>query len=223
VGFEEDVELLGALVEPQRRRIYDELLKAPEPRTLSDLAAELDLGRTLTAFHINKLVTAGLIEVLPAQSGDGRRGRPSQRYRISRREIEASVPPRRYDLVASVLLDAARTQQPGESVLDASRRTGRARGAELARAEPARRGAPLRRVERLLARLGYAPARTEGTLVLRNCPFDKLAESDRDIVCGINHALAEGYVAGSDASDALDATLRPCPDNCCVVISTKPA
>src|SRR4051794_23154937 len=28
VGFEEDVELLGVLVEPQRRRIYDELAQA---------------------------------------------------------------------------------------------------------------------------------------------------------------------------------------------------
>src|SRR6478672_10797267 len=112
VGFEEDVELLGVLVEPQRRRIYDELVQAAEPQTLSDLAARLDLGRTLMAFHINKLVSAGLVEVLPAQAREGRRGRPSQRYRASRREIEASVPPRRYDIVASVLLDAARTQQP---------------------------------------------------------------------------------------------------------------
>jgi predicted ArsR family transcriptional regulator len=166
-------------------------------------------------------VAAGLVDVLAAQPGDGRRGRPSQRYRVSRRQIEASVPPRRYDIVASVLLDAVRTQQPGETVLDAGRRNGRRRGAELAREEPTRRGTPLRRLERLLSRLGYAPARTDGTLVLRNCPFDKLRDADRDMVCGINHALAEGYVEGSDAGDALDAALRPCPDNCCVVISTR--
>jgi len=220
VGFEEDVELLGVLVEPQRRRMYDELLHATEPQTLTALAETLGLGRTLASFHINKLVTAGLVDVVPAQPG-GRRGRPSQRYEVSRRSIEASVPPRRYDLVASVLLEAARTQQPGETATEAGRRAGRRRGAQLAREEPARRGTPLRRLERVLARLGYAPARTEGTLVLRNCPFDRLRETDRDLVCGINHALAEGYVEGAEASDALDATLRPCPDNCCVVISSR--
>ena len=218
--FEEDVELLGVLAEPQRRRMYDELLHAPEPQTLSELAESLGLGRTLASFHVNKLVSAGLVDVVPAQPG-GRRGRPSQRYAVSRREIEATVPPRRYDLVASVLLEAARTQQPGETPADAGRRVGRRRGAQLAREEPSRRGAPLRRLERLLGRLGYAPARSDSTLILRNCPFDRLRETDRDLVCGINHALAEGYVEGADASDALDATLRPCPDNCCVVISSR--
>ena len=221
MGFEEDVELLGVLVEPQRRRIYDELAQATEPQTLADVAGALDLGRTLTTFHMNKLVAAGLVDVVPAQPGDGRRGRPSQRYRVSRREIEASVPPRRYDIVASVLLEAARTQQDGETVAAAGRRAGRRRGAELAREEPVRRGAPLRRLERLLGRLGYAPARSDSTLVLRNCPFDKLRDTDRDLVCGINHALVEGYVEGSDAVGELDATLRPCPDNCCVVISSR--
>jgi predicted ArsR family transcriptional regulator len=80
----------------------------------------------------------------------------------------------------------------------------------------------MRVMERLLGRLGYAPTREDGALVLRNCPFDKLRDSNRELVCGINHALAQGYVDGIEAADDLTALLRPCPDNCCVVVTPRP-
>jgi predicted ArsR family transcriptional regulator len=222
VGLEQDVELLGVLVEPQRRRIYEELARAAEPLTLSELAKALELGRTLMSFHLGKLVDAGFVEVLPAQSSAGRRGRPSQRYRVSAREVMASVPARHYDVVARVLLEAATDRHEGESVEAAARRVARAQGADEARAERSRRGVPMRVLERLLARLGYSPAREDGALVLRNCPFDKLRDTNRELVCGINHALAEGYVDGIGAADDLTAVLRPCPDNCCVVVRPRP-
>jgi predicted ArsR family transcriptional regulator len=185
------VELLGVLVEPQRRRIYDELARAAEPLTLGELATRLDLGRTLMAFHLGKLVDAGFVEVLPAQASAGRRGRPSQRYRVSDREVMASVPARHYDVVARVLLRATADRGRGEDVEAAARRVARAQAADEARAVGGRRGAPLRVMERLLGRLGYSPAREDGALVLRNCPFDKLRDTHRELVCSINHALAE--------------------------------
>jgi predicted ArsR family transcriptional regulator len=222
VGLEQDVELLGVLVEPQRRRIYEELARAGEPITLSQLAGSLGLGRTLMSFHLGKLVEAGFVEVLAAQGSTGQRGRPSQRYRVSDREVVASVPARHYDVVARVLLESVADRRDGESAEAAARRVARAHGADEGRRARPRRGAPMRVMERLLARLGYAPARDGAALVLRNCPFDKLRDSNRELVCGINHALAEGYVAGIDASADLAATLRPCPDNCCVVVSPRP-
>ena len=222
MGLERDVELLGLLVEPQRRRVYEELLAARSARTMSELAESLDLGRTLTSFHLTKLVDAGLVEVVAAQAGEGRRGRPSQRYRVATREVSASVPPRHYDVVASVLLEAAGDQQPGEPLADAARRAAHRLGAGLAReGAGSRRTAALRRTERLLGRLGYAPVRENGRLVLRNCPFDKLREANLPLVCGINHALAEGYLDGLEAADELSADLRPCPDSCCVVVGPR--
>ena len=222
MGLEQDVELLGVLVEPQRRRIYEELARGAEPQTLGELASALELGRTLMSFHLGKLVDAGFVAVLPAQTSAGQRGRPSQRYRVSDREVMASVPARHYDVVARVLLEAVAGRRSGETVEAAARRVARAQGAEQARVGQPRRGAPLRVMERLLGRLGYSPAREDGALVLRNCPFDGLRDTNRELVCGINHALAEGYVDGLDAEDDLTATLRPCPDNCCVVVSPRP-
>jgi predicted ArsR family transcriptional regulator len=134
------------------------------------------------------------------------------------------VPARRYDLVAEVLLAAASAQKQGEPFEAAARRAARARGAQLAEeAKPDRRSGPRRRLEALLGALGYTPAREGREVVLRNCPFDRLRETDLNLVCGINHALAQGYVDGSGAADAFTAELRPCPDNCCVVLAPRPA
>ena len=30
--------------------------------------------------------------------------------------------------------------------------------------------------------------------MLRNCPFDKLRDTDRELVCDINHALAQSHL-----------------------------
>jgi predicted ArsR family transcriptional regulator len=222
VGLEQDVELLGVLVEPQRRRVYEELLASSTPQTLSELSEVLGVGRTLTSFHLGKLVEAGFVEVLAPEPGSGRRGRPSQRYRVSDREVSASIPARRYDVVADVLLEAAHDQQQGEPIEAAARRAAVRRGVELATEEPPqRRAGVLKRAEHLLSRLGYSPARVDGDVVLRNCPFDKLRDTNCELVCAINHALAEGYLAGLGAAGELTASLRPCPDNCCVVVSPR--
>lgn len=218
MGLEQDVAALSVLVEPQRRRLYDVLAGAANPRTLSELCDELGLGRTLAAFHVDKLVEAGLVESIAPEPAPGQAGRPSRRLRLTGRELTASVPPRRYDLVAEVLLAAATEQRPGEKLAAAAHRSARARGAALAdELKPARRAGSRRRLDLLLTKLGYAPARNGDSVVLRNCPFDRLRATDQNLLCGINHALAQGYLDGVGASD-LTAELRPGADNCCVVI-----
>ncbi|MCA1719809.1 MAG: helix-turn-helix domain-containing protein [Actinobacteria bacterium] len=220
MALEQDVAALSVLVEPQRRRLYEALAATTTPRTLGEVAAELGIGRTLAAFHLNKLTEAGLVEAVAAAPVAGRRGRPSRTFRLTAHEVSAAVPARRYDLVAEVLLAAASEQQPGEPLEAAARRTARARGVALAQdVKPDRRSGPRRRVELVLASLGYRPAREGPTLVLRNCPFSRLRDTDVGLVCGINHGLAEGYVEGVGAAGELTAELRPCGDNCCVVVT----
>ena len=71
----------------------------------------------------------------------------------------------------------------------------------------------------LLDELGYAPRAEDGQLLLRNCPFDRLRDSNCELVCSINHALAEGYLTGLAVDETMTAVLRPCADNCCVVVT----
>jgi len=67
---------------------------------------------------------------------------------------------------------------------------------------------------------GYEPwQECDGTIRLRNCPFHQLADSHREVVCGMNLALIEGLVAGLATSD-LRPSLEPRPGCCCVAIGT---
>ena len=67
---------------------------------------------------------------------------------------------------------------------------------------------------------GFEPwTDSDGAVGLRNCPFHRLAEQHRDIVCGMNLALVEGLVAGLGAGGMRPA-LEPRPGQCCVVILT---
>jgi predicted ArsR family transcriptional regulator len=222
----DDVEAMAVVAEPQRRRILDHLHELHRPASLTEIADDLGLGRTLVAFHLGKLVDAGLAEVLAAVAEEGRRGRPSQRYRASDRELSVSVPERHYELVAEVLLAAAAEKRDDESTAQAARRVGRARGVATGeRHRPSRSPRTSRSrwstVQGLLRRLGYAPATRGHEVVLRNCPFDRLRDTNCALVCGINHALTEGYLEGLGLDDTLSAELRPCEDACCVVVTAS--
>jgi predicted ArsR family transcriptional regulator len=72
----------------------------------------------------------------------------------------------------------------------------------------------------VLARHGYEPEigrRTE--IVLANCQFHRLAEEQRDLVCGMNLDFLQGLLEGIEPTDRLTARLDPVPGYCCVRIT----
>ena len=218
-----DLAALAALTDGQRRRVFEQI-QADGECTVTAIATALSIGRTLVTFHLAKLVEADLVEVVPAQKRLGVRGRPSQSYRLTGREVTASVPDRRYDLLAGVLLAGVAEHHPGESAQDSADRVAHRRGKELAQQLTESRAARsvaarLGRLETLLTSLGYVPRRQDKTITLRNCPFDKFRPENTPQVCQVNLALAQGYVDGLDLSDRVSVQLRPCPDNCCVVFT----
>jgi predicted ArsR family transcriptional regulator len=72
-------------------------------------------------------------------------------------------------------------------------------------------------VEDALTRQGYEPCRGGGIIRLRNCPFHRLAERHREVVCGMNLTLIEGLVEGLGADD-VHPVLDPRPGYCCVAL-----
>jgi predicted ArsR family transcriptional regulator len=73
-------------------------------------------------------------------------------------------------------------------------------------------------VEQLASR-GYEP-RCEGAgIELDNCPFRALAESHRDLVCGMNYELISGILETAGVPDVA-AVLEPAPGRCCVRLRT---
>jgi predicted ArsR family transcriptional regulator len=211
---------VGALAEPARRALYEHVLGQPSPVSREQAAEAVGMAVHSAKFHLDKLVTAGLLEVeyrrLTGRTGPGA-GRPAKLYRRSAREVALSVPPRRYDLAGEVLAEAVdRAVREAVPVADAVRHVAREVGRELA-AEPdgEDRADDLTRTSRVLARHGYEPRLVRRELCLANCPFDRLASDHTELVCGLNLALVDGVLEGL-AVQALTARLVPEQGWCCV-------
>ena len=220
---------VAALDQPLRRALY-RLLGERDGWTTRDEACEaLGIPRSVAAFHLDKLAAAGVVEVdferTTGRTGPGA-GRPSKLYRRATDEVTASVPDRRYDLAGSLLATAiAESERTGAPIADCLSATARAAGKVIGEesAEAAGRLATTdaRRTAVLdvLARHGYEPSLGQrGEIALVNCPFHRLAEEHRSLVCGMNLDFLGGLLEGIGPSERLDARLEPEPGYCCVRI-----
>ena len=103
---EAQISAVAALDEPTRRRLYDYVVRQPEPVSRDDAAAALELPRTTAAFHLDRLVDEGLLDVvfqrLTGRTGPGA-GRPTKLYQRSDQHVTVSLPQRRYDLAGRLL------------------------------------------------------------------------------------------------------------------------
>ena len=210
----EALDALGVLTDPLRRAAYRAVVGAPSPPVGRDeVAAELGVGRTLAAFHLDKLVDAGLLEVSHARrsgrSGPGA-GRPAKLYRRSAAEHAISVPPRDYESAGALLAEALDRVGADATLYQVARERGLVMGA----------GAkPRADLVRALKAHGYEPVREGARLRLRNCPFHALATSHPPLVCGMNLALLAGLVEGAGLT-RWRPVLEPTPGGCCVSFST---
>lgn len=224
-SFGDRVRGVAALDHPVTQSVYR--LLAEQGELSRDGAAEaLDLARSVAAFHLDKLVDAGLADVrferLTGRSGPGA-GRTAKVYRRSETEIGVSLPERRYDLAGDLLAQAVeRSSHDGVPVTRALRRAASEAGrriGEAARAAAGRRSGRAKRRDTVvgaLERHGYEPHLRGSEVVLSNCPFHALAEQHRDLVCGMNLELLSGVIEGADGADVLEARLAPQPGYCCV-------
>jgi predicted ArsR family transcriptional regulator len=202
---------LSNLVDPVRRQLYEYVISRSEPVTREEAAGAASIGRTLAAYHLDKLAESGLIEAgyaRPEGRGGPGAGRPAKHYERADRELSVSVPARSYLLMASVLAEAVSADTT------AAVRTAAARAAR----QFGRASAHGSDLETALRGCGYEPARIkDGDIVLRNCPFHQLAKSHVDLVCSLNRELIDGLLEGAD-QDKGEALLDPQDGRCCVVI-----
>jgi predicted ArsR family transcriptional regulator len=215
------VSAVAALAEPTRRRLYEHVVGQSGPVSRDEAAAATDVPRATVAFHLDKLVDEGLLDVVferrTGRSGPGA-GRPSKLYRRAECDVAVSLPERRYDLVGGLLAGAVEeAQASGESPRDALARRAFDRGRELGRAARAADddGAGQEAVLRVLEEQGFEPRPDDAAVTLANCPFHALAAEHTELVCGMNLQLLDGVLEGAGAAD-LTASLQPSPGRCCV-------
>ena len=224
----DSVASVAALDQPLRRQLFRMLGATEGWMSRDEAAAALDIPRSVAAFHLDKLADAGVVEVrferTGGRSGPGA-GRPSKLYRLTGEELSASIPPREYDLAGAVLADAvAASAGTGAPVADCLRAAARAAGNRLA-AEARDHAAdatddPRQHLVDVLSRHGYEPdvADTDD-IALSNCPFHRLAEQHRELVCGMNLDLIAGLLDDIDPQHELEARLDRRDGNCCVRVA----
>lgn len=208
----ERVAALSALDDPTRMALRDYIAHAGGPVSRDQAAAALKLPRSTAAFHLDKLVDAGLLEAtfrrLTGRTGPGS-GRPAKLYQTCTAEVTVTVPERQYDLAARLLAEA----------IEESGRTGETPQATLPRvASAAGRsiGESAGTLRRALEDNGFEPRDTpDGSIVLGNCPFHRLAQQHTELVCSLNMELLRGVAVGcGDCQHRL--VSDPGPGRCCV-------
>jgi predicted ArsR family transcriptional regulator len=225
---ERDAIAVAALLsEPVRRALYEFVAGQAESVDRDEAAAAMAIGRPLAAFHLDRLVTAGVLEVeyrrRNGRTGPGA-GRPAKFYRRARGlTVELSLPARRYRLAAEILADGL-DRQPDDPTRDEVRAAARERGSALGATRPRGSGRfPQRRSRRavrsdlvaVLADEGFEPIDDGHEIRLRNCPFDLLTAEHRELTCSMNLALLEGLAAAVGDS-GLEAVARQAEGSCCV-------
>jgi predicted ArsR family transcriptional regulator len=210
------IDRVAALAEPIRRRLYEFVARRGEPVDRDEAATAVEIGRPLAAFHLDRLVSAGLLDVVfrrrSGRTGPGA-GRPAKFYvRPADQEVSVQLPARSYDLASDLFATGIEDDPSARAaVVVAARR----RGASIAEASVQPDDAPPE-LTTLLEQLGYEPfVDDDDAIRLRNCPFHELAATHRELTCAMNFALLDG------ASGAIDATgyraqPQPRDGRCCV-------
>ncbi len=215
---------LAALGDPTRRRLYAYVVSRRSGVGRDEAARAAGISRMLAAFHLDKLVAAGLLAAeyrrLTGRRGPGA-GRPSKIYRRSPRQFAVMLPARRYLDAAHLFATAVEAAGPrGTRALHrAAVAFGREMGVAargLAGPKPAHERL-LEAAEQVLRAYGFEPARSNGSLLLYNCPFDALTQGHRETVCHMNREMLTGFVEGLKLK-GVTAQLRPHDQRCCVLL-----
>ncbi len=224
----DEIAAVALLDEPVRRALYQHVARQPGDVSRDGAARALRISRVLAAFHLDRLVKAGLL-VASYRRVSGRRGpgagRPSKFYRGSQRAVAVSLPDRRYELIAQLFaqsLEDPRSVPAREALYQGAR----AFGAQIGHEKRPQTGKHPSRKRMLavaageLEALGYEPYQDHDVVRLRNCPFHQLARSHESLVCGANLSMLEGLLHGLEAR-SLRADLQPEAGRCCVAIASE--
>jgi predicted ArsR family transcriptional regulator len=210
-------ELSAVLADDTRYRIYRWIAQRPATYvTVADVAEEFGLHPNVARMHLAKLEQAGFLATSFRRAAGG--GRPAKLYRLSDRVVTFGFPPRRYELLSRLALDALAAGGTRDDALRVCREAGAAEGRRVLAGDPEPprdRAAVGALVTRIAEEQGLLPEVRwqDGLLsvVVNNCSFRELSGADPDLVCAMHRAFLEGILHVATAGLG---RLQIAPDDC---------
>ena len=198
--MDRDHELSAVLADDTRYGIYRTIAEHPgHDVTVADIAERFGLHPNVARMHLAKLEQAGFLATGFRRSTGG--GRPAKLYRLSDMVVTFGFPPRRYELLSRLALDALAAGGSRDDALRVCREAGAAEGRRVLAHEarpPADPAVAAALVARVAEEQGLLPtvAWTDEALevVVNNCTFRELSGGDPDLVCAMHRAFLEGVL-----------------------------
>ena len=213
----------NAFGDPTRREIYLFVRSSPEGVKAAEVAEQFDLHPNVARHHLEKLAGGGYLDVDLARHESA--GRPSKRYRASADDSRLAFPPRRDDLLAT-LLARALERLPKDEARIIAEEVGYEYGRAIAqRMEPTEghrsvKAAVASVADALTAHGFAAHAEARGnmlTLVSEQCPFGDAAKRWPHVLCAVDTGMVKGMLEGLyGETDPRITESRPDGDEHCV-------
>ena len=193
-------ELSAVLADDTRYHIYRWIAEKPGTDvTVADIAAEFGLHPNVARMHLAKLEQAGFLATGFRRAAGG--GRPAKLYRLSDLVVTFGFPPRRYELLSKLALDALAAGGTRDDALRVCHEAGAAEGRRALAGDavpPRDHAAVAALVASITEEQGLLPevAWQNGALsvVVNNCSFRELSGADPDLVCAMHRAFLEGIL-----------------------------
>ena len=194
--------------------------------TAGEVAEHFDLHPNVARHHLEKLTAGGYLVVAVGRvEGARAAGRPSKRYRVSEHDHSLNFPPRRDDLLGTLLARALQMLSP-EQAEELAEAVGFDYGRNLASRMAPSEGqrsvkAALATVADALTAHGFAAhAESRGkvlTIVNEHCPFGEAAQQFPHVVCAVDRGMIRGLMAElyGDTDPQFESS-RPDGDDHCV-------
>ena len=192
----------SAFGDPTRRDIFVLVRAHPEGLRAAEVAADFSLHPNVARHHLEKLASGGYLVVELSRNESA--GRPSKVYRAANVDTHLSFPPRRDDLLGT-LLARALERLPRDEAKALAEEVGYEYGLGLAaNMEP---GDGHRSVKAAVASVadaltahGFAAhAEARGgslALVSEHCPFGEAAQRYPHVLCAVDTGMVRGMLEG---------------------------
>lgn len=194
-----------ALADPTRREILELLLSKDDPLSVKEVAEHFGLHSNAARMHLEKLVKGGLLRMIRRRGAGG--GRPAHLYCTCEEEWELHLPPRRYKLLADILLEGiSNLDHPviealGQEAFRCGRDEAMRTSSALAYLTPESGALQVadawtREIkQRGLNVESRAAGDDEVEVTFLSCPFGELSSRSPEIICGIHRRMEEGFLS----------------------------